>query len=40
MRIYITRNFGVGAYCGFGREPPSTTPRILEDHVKAAEAGP
>jgi len=32
-------NFGVGAYCGFGREPPSTKRKILEEHVKAAAGG-
>jgi len=31
--------FGVGAYCGFGREEPSTMPRVLDEHVKAAERG-
>jgi hypothetical protein len=31
-------NFGVGAYCGFGREPPATMPKILEEHARAAEA--
>jgi hypothetical protein len=30
-------DFGVGAYCGFGRVPPSELPAILADHVKAAE---
>lgn len=29
--------FGLGAFCGFGREPPETLPDILSDHLKAAE---
>jgi hypothetical protein len=29
--------FGLGAYCGFGRLPPSELPGILADHLKAAE---
>ncbi len=28
--------FGLAAYCGFGREKPSEMPGILEDHVTAA----
>jgi hypothetical protein len=28
-------NFGLAAYCGFGREPASALPRILEDHLEA-----
>jgi catechol 2,3-dioxygenase-like lactoylglutathione lyase family enzyme len=27
--------FGLGAYCGFGREPVSALPRILNDHLEA-----
>jgi hypothetical protein len=27
--------FGLGAYCGFGREPVSALPRILGDHLDA-----
>ena len=27
--------FGLGAYCGFGREPPSALPKILNDHLEA-----
>ncbi len=27
--------FGLAAYCGFGREPVSALPRILEDHLSA-----
>jgi hypothetical protein len=27
--------FGLGAYCGFGREPVSALPRILNDHLDA-----
>ncbi len=29
--------FGLGAFCGFGREAPDTLPGILDDHLKAAE---
>jgi hypothetical protein len=29
--------FGLGAFCGFGREAPETLPAILSDHLKAAE---
>ena len=29
--------FGIGAFCGFGREAPETLPGILSDHLKAAE---
>ncbi len=29
--------FGLGAYCGFGRLPPSALPSILADHLKAVE---
>ena len=29
--------FGLGAFCGFGREPVETLPQILADHLKAAE---
>ena len=28
--------FGVAAYCGFGREKPSEMPQVLEDHLTAA----
>jgi hypothetical protein len=31
------RDFGLGAYCGFGRQPPATLPAILNDHLKAVE---
>ncbi len=27
--------FGLGAYCGFGRTPPEELPRILQDHLDA-----
>ena len=27
--------FGVGAYCGFGRLPPSDMPKVLEEHRRA-----
>ncbi len=30
-------DFGLGAYCGFGRLPPSELSAILEDHIRAAE---
>ena len=30
--------FGVGAYCGLGRTPPSEVPRILAEHVQAMES--
>ena len=29
--------FGIGAFCGLGREHPDRLPEILNDHVKAAE---
>ena len=29
--------FGLGAFCGFGREAPEKLPEILADHLKAAE---
>jgi hypothetical protein len=29
--------FGLGAYCGFGRLPPSELPNLLADHLKAVE---
>jgi hypothetical protein len=29
-------DFGLGAYCGFGRTDPSELPRILADHLAAA----
>ena len=30
-------DFGLGAYCGFGRLPVSELPNILADHLKAIE---
>ena len=27
--------FGLAAYCGFGRNPPEDMPRTLDDHLKA-----
>jgi hypothetical protein len=40
-RVAIARkylpDFGMGAYCGFGRLPPSELPNILADHQKAVE---
>ena len=35
-RKYISE-FGLGAYCGFGRLPASELPAILADHLAAAE---
>jgi hypothetical protein len=32
----VLPDFGVAAYCGFGRTPPEQLPQILEDHLKAA----
>lgn len=32
------RDFGLGAYCGFGRIPPADLPGIVRDHVRALEA--
>ena len=30
-------DFGLGGYCGFGREDPRTLPGVLDDHLRAAE---
>lgn len=30
-------DFGLAAYCGFGRLPVSELPSILSDHLQAAE---
>jgi len=30
-------DFGLGAYCGFGRTPPEQLPQLLADHLKAVE---
>src|SRR6202008_1652815 len=35
-RRYLAE-FGLGAYCGFGRLPPSELPDVLTDHLKAVE---
>ena len=35
-RKYVP-DFGLGAYCGFGRLPTSELPAILADHLRAAE---
>jgi hypothetical protein len=35
-RKYLPQ-FGLGAYCGFGRLPPAELPAILAEHLKAAE---
>jgi hypothetical protein len=32
-------DFGLAAYCGFGRTPPSELSRILQDHVTALKIG-
>lgn len=29
------RDFGLAAYCGFGRTPPERLPQILDDHLRA-----
>ena len=31
----LVPNFGLAAYCGFGRTPPEQLPQILEDHLEA-----
>jgi hypothetical protein len=31
----VLPDFGLAAYCGFGRTPPSDMPRILQDHLDA-----
>jgi hypothetical protein len=33
-RKYL-KDFGVGAFCGFGRMPPGEMPRVLEEHRQA-----
>ena len=30
-------DFGLAAYCGFGRTPPEQMPQVLQDHLKAVE---
>jgi len=39
-RIAVARRFlpefGLGAYCGFGRTPPESLPQLLQDHQRAA----
>jgi len=35
-REFLPR-FGLAAYCGFGRTPPSELPRILADHLTALD---
>jgi hypothetical protein len=41
QRIDVARKFlpqfGLAAYCGFGRTPPAEMPRILQDHLAALE---
>ena len=40
QRLAVARSvlpdFGLAAYCGFGRTPPDQLPKILDDHLKAA----
>ncbi len=40
-RIAVARkflpDFGLAAYCGFGRTPPADMPRILQDHLNAVK---
>ena len=40
-RLAAARNFlpdfGLAAYCGFGRTPPEQLPQLLEDHLKALD---
>ena len=40
-RIAVARkylpDFGLAAYCGFGRTPSETMPGVLKDHLKALE---
>ena len=35
-RKFLPR-FGLAAYCGFGRTPPSEMPHILDDHLRAVK---
>jgi len=41
QRIGVARkflpDFGLAAYCGFGRTPPEQMPRILQDHLDAVK---
>lgn len=41
QRMEIARkfvpDFGLAAYCGFGRIAPAEMPKVLDDHLKAAE---
>jgi hypothetical protein len=30
-------DFGLAAYCGFGRTPPGDMPKVLQDHVEAVK---
>jgi hypothetical protein len=30
-------DFGLAAYCGFGRTPPGDMPKVLQDHVDAVK---
>lgn len=41
QRLAVARKylpeFGLGAYCGFGRLPPAELPNVLADHLEAVE---
>ena len=41
QRLAVARKylpeFGLGAYCGFGRMPVSELPNVLADHLQAVE---
>jgi hypothetical protein len=41
QRLAVARqhlpDFGLAAYCGFGRTPPEQLPQILEDHLRAVD---
>jgi len=41
QRLAVARkalpDFGLAAYCGFGRTPPEQLPQILQDHQRAAQ---
>lgn len=34
----VLPDFGLAAYCGFGRTPPEELPQVLQDHLRAAVA--
>ena len=35
MASKYLKSFGIGAFCGFGRMPPSDLPRVLQEHRQA-----